>query len=211
MTARDGRVESSAPPGPDPPRRDGGDPAASAAGVDAAARWKTLAVLAVCGLLALGLVLERTVFRDRAPSRRAAPEAIFLNRQGRPVALSDYRGKVVLLNFWATWCPPCVEEVPSLERLAAELKRSAPGVEVIAPALDDQGFSVIDPFVKRMGVQSFTVLHDRNKHAFRFGTRKLPETWLIGPDGEILDRFVGPREWDDPRFVAMLTKASRSR
>ena len=182
--------------------------------IDPAAKWKTIAVLAFCGLIAGGIVLERTVFRDAGPpAAKAAPSVTWKDHEGRNVSLEDFRGKYVLLNYWATWCPPCVEEVPSLDRLSATLAKSRPDIVVLAPSLDSDGWPVIDPFLAKMKVSSFTVVHDTKNTATKFGTRKLPETWLIAPDGTLMNpgqvpnatvrggRFVGPQRWDDPQVV----------
>ncbi len=182
--------------------------------LDPTARWKTLAVLGVVGVVALGFALDQAgVFRGRSGATRPAPEAVWSSREGARVALADYRGKYVLLNYWATWCPPCVEEVPSLDRLAARLKTSRPDIVVIAPSVDQDGWPVIDPFLKRMRVSAFDVVLDERASAAKFGTHKLPETWLVGKNGEIINpkgapagvrnsRFVGAQAWDTPDLIA---------
>lgn len=182
---------------------------AASRALDPSVRWRTLAVLVVVGLLALGIALDRTVFRGSGPKKRMAPEVTFYDRAGAPVRLSDYQGKVVLLNFWATWCGPCVDEAPSLDALAGQLRRELPDVVVLAPALDDEGFQAVDPFVSRLKLSSLAVLHDKKKEAFKFGTRKLPETWLIARDGEIVERFVGAWNWEKPEIYALLERVAR--
>ena len=176
--------------------------------LDPSARWKTFAVLAVVGLLAAGIVLDRMYFRKHGPKKHMAPEVTFYDRGGKPVSLEDYRGKVVLLNFWATWCGPCVEEAPSLDSLSAQLKRELPDVVVLAPALDDEGFEAVDPFVEKLNLSSITIVHDKDREAFKFGTRKLPETWLIARDGEIVERFVGAYDWTRPEIFELLKKVA---
>lgn len=183
--------------------------------LDPAARLKAIAVLAIFFVLAAGLALERTVFRGDGSARaRPAPKSVWTDRSGSRVTLEDFRGKYVLLNFWATWCPPCVEEVPSLERLAERLATSRPDILVVAPSVDEDGWKVVDPFLRKMGADSFRVVLDTGKSASKFGTRKLPETWLIAPDGTIMDpkdapgvsvrgsRFVGSQRWDAPALAA---------
>ena len=182
--------------------------------IDPTARWKSLAVLAIVGVLAIFLVLEQTLFQDQGPHDRPAPSVVFRDRSGNAVSLASYRGKVVLMNFWATWCGPCQEEVPSLDRMAADMKREKPDLVVLAASVDDQGWKAIDPFVQQMGVSNFQVVLDDSNAASRFGTNKLPETWIIGRDGKIIrppatltgghDRFEGAVEWDDPDVLAYL-------
>lgn len=174
----------------------------------ASSRMMPMAILAVVGAVVLGgVALDQAGYFQR-DHRKMAPDVTFYARDGKPVHLEDYRGKVVLLNFWATWCAPCVAEAPSLAALSDELKRSLPEVVILAPALDEQGFKAIDPFVEKLRIQSLAVVHDKKKEAFEFGTRKLPETWLISRDGEILERFVGEVDWTHPDIMKLLQKVA---
>lgn len=167
-----------------------------------------VALLAIVGLVVLGgVLLDRAGYFQR-DHRKMAPDVTFYARDGKPVHLTDYRGKVVLLNFWATWCAPCVAEAPSLAALSDELKRTLPDVVILAPALDDSGFKAIDPFVEKLHIETLAVVHDKKKEAFEFGTRKLPETWLISRDGEILERFVGEVDWAHPDIMKLLEKVA---
>jgi len=113
-----------------------------------------VALLAIVGLVVLGgVLLDRAGYFQR-DHRKMAPDVTFYARDGKPVHLTDYRGKVVLLNFWATWCAPCVAEAPSLAALSDELKRTLPDVVILAPALDDSGFKAIDPFVEKLHIET---------------------------------------------------------
>ena len=117
---------------------------------------------------------------------------------GAPVTLEGLRGKVVLLNFWATWCKPCEEELPAMERLHREL--AASGFALLAISVDDS-VEPVQAFRKRLGL-TFPVLHDVEKdvsetyQAFRF-----PESLLVDAEGVVVERYIGPKEWDAPSYV----------
>jgi peroxiredoxin len=111
------------------------------------------------------------------------------------VNLREFRGSLVLLNFWATWCPPCVAEMPEFEKLYQELK---PGrFVVLAVSIDTQGQKVVAPFWEKAGLTFPALLDPSGEVATRYGVRSLPTSFLINPDGEIIARILGPREWPD--------------
>ncbi|HEX4628840.1 MAG TPA: TlpA disulfide reductase family protein [Gemmatimonadales bacterium] len=115
---------------------------------------------------------------------------------GRDVSLGDYRGKVVLLNVWATWCAPCRVEMPSMQRLYHQL--GGPDFRVVAVSIDEDGDSVVTAFAREMGV-TFDILHDRTaavKQAYQ--ATGVPESWVLNRDGVIVKKVVGPSEWDAP-------------
>jgi hypothetical protein len=89
------------------------------------------------------------------------------------------------------------------------LKVEMPDVVVLAPALDDEGFQAVDPFVEKLRLTSLDVVHDKKKDAFKFGTRKLPETWLLSREGEIIERFVGSLDWSRPEVYKMLQRVAK--
>ncbi len=107
--------------------------------------------------------------------------------------LATLRGKVVLVNFWATWCPPCLEEMPSLEKFAR-----AYDVEVLAVSVDD-GWEPVEKFLGKN--TPFRVALDRGAKVSQiYGTTKFPESYLVDRDGKLRLKFVGPRDWTDPNF-----------
>lgn len=114
------------------------------------------------------------------------------------------KGNVMLVHFWASWCPPCVSEIPSLNRLNEVLK-SENNFQLVAISLDD---SMEDVAKFRQTVPfAFPVFLDENQTtSLEFGTFRLPETYLIGKDGKIAAKFVGPQEWDSPEVIAQIKK-----
>ena len=132
-----------------------------------------------------------------------APDTVFTTEDGAERTLKDFRGKIVLVNFWATWCGPCVREMPSLERLHNKLG----GVDfaVIALSEDRKGWEKITPFRKRIGLTTLPLFHDvSSKMMFATKARGLPTTLLIGRDGTELGRLTGPAEWDSDEAVALM-------
>jgi peroxiredoxin len=112
---------------------------------------------------------------------------------GAPVALDELKGRVVLVNFWATWCKPCEDEMPAMERLYRALADEP--FELLAVSVDDDREQVV-AFAERLGV-GFPILLDPDEEvARRYQTFRYPETFLISADGVVLERFVGPRDWD---------------
>ena len=117
------------------------------------------------------------------------------------IALRDYHRHVVILNFWATWCPPCVEETPSLEKLAVKL-RSA-GVVVIGVSEDEDG-AVLTKFVADHHL-SFPIARDPDRAvASRYGTFKFPESYIIDREGRVAEKIIGPIDWQDTRIVSFV-------
>ncbi len=122
--------------------------------------------------------------------------------EGRTHRLADYRGKVVLVNFWATWCAPCREEMPSLERL----RRSLEGRPFVVLAVNvAEGGRVAGDFMKTMPL-GFTVLLDRDGSTTKaWGARVLPATYVLGPEGEVRLRHVGALDWSSAEAQQRIT------
>lgn len=117
------------------------------------------------------------------------------------IRLSDYRGRVVVLNFWATWCPPCVEETPSLEKFSIEARRL--GVAVIGVSVN-QDLPALEKFVTDYRL-SFSIARDPNQRlAWRFGTFQYPETYVIDRGGKVAEKIIGPFDWGDPRMLSFV-------
>ncbi len=141
---------------------------------------------------------------------KCAPDFSLTDLQGRKVRLSSLSGKVVFLNFWATWCAPCAREMPDLHAIGKELK-GKPFV-MLAVSVDAEGKSAIDPFLSKLfGSQlpDFEVLLDPKKEiASRYGTFKFPETYIIDREGKVRNKVVGVREWRDDLILSYLTLLS---
>ena len=119
------------------------------------------------------------------------------------ITLSQYRGQVVVLNFWATWCAPCVEEVPSLMEMQRRLK--AKGVTVLAVSVDvDQ--NAFQQFVKNHNVNLVTVRDPSGKSNQLYGTFRFPETYIIDRNGVMRRKFIGAVDWTEPEITDFLSK-----
>ncbi|CCV08365.1 putative thioredoxin protein [Mesorhizobium metallidurans STM 2683] len=130
----------------------------------------------------------------------AVPEITFVDGAGQPKTLADFSGKVVLLNIWATWCAPCRKEMPTLDRLQAEL--GGPDFEVIALSMDRNGPDAVKKFFTEIGIQHLALNIDTSAKAmFALGAVGLPTTLLIDRDGNEIGRLIGPAEWDSPEMV----------
>ena len=119
------------------------------------------------------------------------------------VTLSQFRGQVVVLNFWATWCPPCVEEMPSLVRMTTRFKDK--GVVVLAVSIDADD-AAYHKFLKDYSVNMVTVRDEAQKASSLYGTFGWPETYVIDRNGVIRRKFIGPVDWTSPEVTDYLSK-----
>jgi peroxiredoxin len=123
----------------------------------------------------------------------AAPNFQLYDLDGNPVTLASHRGKVVLINFWATWCGPCRVEMPGMQRLYQEFGRK--DFEILAISTDQQGPAVTRPFRNSLGL-SFPILHDSDyRVGVTYGARTLPMSFLVDRQGIIIHRIFGARDW----------------
>lgn len=141
--------------------------------------------------------------RTPADKREKAADFSLKDISGRTVSLSAMRGKVVILNFWATWCPPCVAEMPSLNKLYGHMKSR--GLEVVAVSIDRSADDVKE-FIGKKGF-TFTVLVDDGRSiARRYKVFSTPTTFLIDKNGNIVERFFGDYDWQDGEIRAKIEK-----
>jgi len=135
-----------------------------------------------------------------------APDFTLPDLQGRPVQLSDFRGKVVIVDFWATWCLPCIFQVPELNKLAAA-HREKGDVVVIGVSVDLEGPAVVAPWLEEHGVL-YTIVFGDEALAAKFGVFGFPTLVIVGPQGELDSRHVGLIEYPALEdLVAGLTPA----
>lgn len=131
-------------------------------------------------------------------SPAAGPATVFFDGK-KKAGIKDFRGKFLLVNFWATWCAPCVREMPSLDRLAK--KMAGKNLVVLAVSEDDHSPAQVRLFADRLQLKSLTLLYDTSKHGSRdFGLRGIPATFLISPEGMILASLEGSAVWDEGRL-----------
>jgi len=131
-----------------------------------------------------------------------APAAAFNRRDGRQLRLADWRGHWVLLNLWATWCGPCVKEMPSLDRMQKAL---GPAIRVVALSEDRGGATAVDPFVARLGLTALTIGLDVPDGVLSgLKIRGLPTSFLIDPQGNMVAKLEGGATWDEGPTLAAL-------
>jgi len=149
-------------------------------------------------------VAERTIVKLGEP----APNFQLRDLNGYLITLSDLRGKVVLLNFWATWCGPCRVEMPAMEQLYRMFQRK--DFEILAVSTDAQGAAITRPFQQENRL-TFPILHDPDyRVGLTYGARSLPMTFLIDRQGIIRHQVFGARDWEAPeaqQLVQMLMKS----
>ena len=165
---------------------------------------RRLAYFGSISLACIFLAILSGCYSGARPPRigQNAPE-FTVQDSDRSVTLSQYRGQIVVLNFWATWCPPCVEEMPSLVEMQRRMK--AKGVTVIAVSMDvDQG--AYNKFLKDHNVNLLTVRDPNQKSNTLYGTFKFPETYIIDRNGVMRRKFIGAIDWTTPEITDFLSK-----
>jgi thiol-disulfide isomerase/thioredoxin len=160
-----------------------------------------LALTFALGTLAHASQLPRNFILHDAPKSIAGIR--FEDENGKALGLSDFRGKVVLLNIWATWCGPCRREMPSLDRLQAQL--GGADFQVVPLSIDRAGVAIVRKFYTEVGLKTLPIYIDTTGSATRaLATVGVPATLLIDREGRELGRLVGPAEWDEPAIVEFL-------
>ena len=170
---------------------------------------RLLVTLAGIGIIAAGVAYSGAfrVVESRVAPGAPAPDFRAVTLDAHPVTrgIADYRGQVVLLNLWATWCGPCELEMPSIQALHNDYAKS--GLKVVAVAVDDPGFEQrVRDFVQRKGL-TFEILHEGSgKIESDYEARGIPATYLIGRDGLIRKRVAGASDWNSPANRALVAQ-----
>jgi cytochrome c biogenesis protein CcmG, thiol:disulfide interchange protein DsbE len=147
------------------------------------------------------LTLNACYSNSRPPRIGSAAPDFNIQDDQTKVALSQLRGQIVVLNFWATWCAPCVEEIPSLVEMQRRMKTK--GLTVVAVSVDvDEG--AYQQFVKDHNVNLLTVRDPDQKSNHLYGTFKFPETYIIDRNGLMRRKFIGAVDWTDPQITEFL-------
>jgi cytochrome c biogenesis protein CcmG/thiol:disulfide interchange protein DsbE len=160
-------------------------------------------LFSVWAVLSFTLVFASGCDRGERPQMIGKPAPEFTVKDSdRSVALRDLRGKVVVLNFWATWCPPCVEETPSLVAMQAQMKDRV----LVFAVSTDQDEAAYHRFIKDHNVNFLTVRDADQKSNALYGTFGYPETYIIDREGILRRKFIGPVDWTKLEIIEYLSK-----
>jgi peroxiredoxin len=178
---------------------------------------KTLS--AACAILLSMILASHAVAESRAarqvaslealPDRPPAPDFTFADTQGRHHSLSGYRGQIVVINFWATWCSPCRREMPSLQRLWEQLRERG-GMMLAVNDWDDSPEDITQ-FFKTMAVDFPILLGRKEELMERWPIRGLPTTYIVDPEGRVAYKVEGDLEWDAPAVIEKILALQSSR
>jgi peroxiredoxin len=160
-------------------------------------RWTLAAGITMAAVFVVALVIRILPEIALIGVGSRAPEfnAVDL-RTGRPATLADYRGRVILLNVWATWCQPCRIEMPAMERLSRAL--AGTDFRIVAVSVDEGDSSMVNAFAQELGL-TFDILHDRSGMIKRdYQTTGVPESFVIDRQGMIVKKVIGAAQWDGP-------------
>ena len=135
---------------------------------------------------------------------RPAPDFTASDMNGRTVRLADNRGKIVLLNIWATWCPPCVDEMPSLEKLYQEFKDQ--NFALMAVSIDSDGITAVAPFMKKHGLTFPALIDSQAAIQTSYEITGVPETFIIDKKGILVRKVIGPLDWSAPEVLEYIRK-----
>jgi peroxiredoxin len=132
-----------------------------------------------------------------------APNFRIMADNGQTITRSNFGGKLLVLNFWATWCPPCIQELPSLDAFAQQMKGK--GV-VVAGISVDKNEQTYRQFLEQARVSFVTARDPEAGISSSYGTFKYPETYVITSDGKVVEKFIGPENWMDPKIIERIQR-----
>jgi peroxiredoxin len=174
-------------------------------------RWGTtllwlLPALALLLIFGYGFLTRESPDPGDTAPRLGKPLADFTlpDLQGRSVQLTALRGKVVFVNVWATWCAPCIEEMPTIQQLYERLHSR--GLEILAVSLDALGAQVVVPFIRSHRLSFPTLLDTKNSVQRLYLTTGVPESFIVDKRGILVDKVVGPRDWAHPQLLAQFER-----
>jgi len=179
-------------------------------------RRSLIPILIIIGAFAAFPYLLRELYPLKLPEAqfvihkvsRKLPNFTFSDSSGRSLTLNHFRGTPVLVNVWATWCPPCKEEMASLDHLALLLANE--NIKIVPISIDVSGLAVVRPFYKRLGLNNLLIYVDPSKRVMdALGITGIPTTLLIGRDGREIGRMIGPAQWDTPASVKRILEIAR--
>lgn len=162
----------------------------------------------ILATIALTICISIIMFRPTAiASDGKAPDFSLPDLSGKIINFSDYKGKVIFLNFFATWCPPCREEMPSIEKL---YKGSKPlNLTVLTVAIDKKGIGPVSRFIEENKYTFKVLLDPKNKAADKYEVKFVPTSFIIDRKGEIVDKIIGGRDWADPEMLDKFRKLAK--
>jgi cytochrome c biogenesis protein CcmG/thiol:disulfide interchange protein DsbE len=157
-----------------------------------------IVILLVAVPLILLLLKEKdTKFVTPLQLGQPAPDFTFPDLDGKEISLSEFRGKVVLVNIWATWCPPCRDEMPSMQKLYEKFKGR--DFEILAVSIDADGREAVAPFIQQMNLTFPALLDPNEKIRSLYAITGVPESFIIDKNGILVDRVIGPLDWASQR------------
>ncbi len=165
-------------------------------------RSELAAKLTLLGFVALFVIFFSQPHGIRVPKLGELAPAFTLHKDdGKPLNLADYRGKIVVLNFWATWCPPCIDEMPSLNNFAE--RYAGKGVEVVGVSVDEDP-DAYKSFLAKNKISFLTLRNPSRTVSESYGTYKLPESFIISRDGHLMQKVIGAANWTDPKMISYI-------
>ncbi|MEA3639406.1 MAG: TlpA disulfide reductase family protein [Lamprobacter sp.] len=162
----------------------------------------SLAMLVVAAPLLSGMSVARAadahLSLDRLPGTPQAPDFVLMGADGDTYRLADFKGQPLIVNFWATWCPPCRAEMPSMQRAWEQIEQEGIGLIAINVGED---LETVQAFLEQVPVNFPLPLDTDSRIAQRWPMRGLPTTFVVAPDGRLIYQAIGEREWDDPALL----------